>query len=96
MSDEPVVIKTYRTPFEADVARAKLEAAGIGAIVLHDDAGGMLPSLSLGSSVRLLVNEADAARTMEILESAGDEDVDFEEVEWDDEDWDEEDELEAD
>ncbi|MCO6452539.1 MAG: DUF2007 domain-containing protein [Caldilineales bacterium] len=89
MKEDTVVIKTYPTPFEAEVARAKLEAAGIGAAVLHDDAGGMLPSLSLGSNVRLLVHAKDADAALAILADEEEIDEDMEEMDWDDEDWEE-------
>ena len=57
MTGSLVVIRRYSSDFEAQLARAILEANGIAAVVLHDDAGGMLPSLSFVEGVRLAVRD---------------------------------------
>jgi hypothetical protein len=62
-----VTIRTYGSEFEAEAARAVLEASGIPAMVLRDNAGGMLPSLNLLSEVRLLVREEDADEADAVL-----------------------------
>ncbi len=64
-----VVVRTYVSRFEADVAKSALEAAGIDALVRADDAGGFRPSLWLGTGVQLLVAEPDAERASEILDT---------------------------
>jgi hypothetical protein len=56
---------------EADLARAILAANGIEAAVLRDDAGGMIPAMSLMSEIRLVVAPEDAEAAREVLD-AGD------------------------
>ena len=56
---------------EADLARAILAANGIEASVLRDDAGGMIPAMSLMSEIRLVVAPEDAEAAREVLD-AGD------------------------
>ncbi len=71
MDSNEVVIRRFTTEAEADLVKAILEANGIGAAVLRDDAGGMLPSLAVGSDIRVVVRADDADAAREILE-AGD------------------------
>jgi Putative prokaryotic signal transducing protein len=65
---DPVIIRRYADPVQAEVDRAVLEAHGIEARVLRDDAGGMLPSLHLGVDVRLIVRWEDAVRALAVLD----------------------------
>ncbi len=64
-----VVIASYSTEVEAQIAQATLEANGISSIILRDDAGGMLPSLHILKAVRLAVLPEDEADARAILES---------------------------
>lgn len=66
-----MVVRRFMNEAEAELARAILAANGIEARVLRDDAGGMLPSMSLGSEIRLVVAPEDAETARELLE-AGD------------------------
>ena len=66
-----VVIRRFQNGAEADLAKAILEANGIEAAVLRDDAGGMIPAMSLMSDIRLVVSPQDAEAAREVLE-AGD------------------------
>jgi hypothetical protein len=66
-----VVIRRFQNGAEADLAKAILEANGIEAAVLRDDAGGMIPAMSLMSDIRLVVAPEDAEAAREVLE-AGD------------------------
>jgi hypothetical protein len=66
-----VVVRRFMTESEADLARAILAANGIEAFLLRDDAGGMLPAMSLMSEIRVVVAPEDAETAREILE-AGD------------------------
>jgi hypothetical protein len=66
-----VVVRRFMTESEADLARAILAANGIEAFLLRDDAGGMLPAMSLMSEIRVVVAPEDAEAAREILE-AGD------------------------
>lgn len=66
-----VVVRRFMSEAEADLAKAILAANGIEASVLRDDAGGMLPSMSLMSEIRLVVAPDDAEAAREVLD-AGD------------------------
>ena len=67
MSDlELVVVKTFLTRMDADLARGALESAGIEAIVRPDDVGGTKPSLWMGG-VGLLVRAEDLNDAKQIL-----------------------------
>ena len=69
MSDlELVVVKTFLSRIEADLAKAALESAGIEAIVRPDDVGGMRPHFWMGG-VELLVRTEDQDDAMKILGS---------------------------
>jgi hypothetical protein len=59
-------VVSYATRPEAEVARARLAAAGIAASVHSDDAGGMYPNLST-SGVRVMVQEQDLEYAEEVL-----------------------------
>jgi hypothetical protein len=67
-----VVIRSYQGAIEAESDRAVLEASGLEAQVLVDDAGGMLPSLTMLMAARLAVREEDAAEAEEILAGLSD------------------------
>lgn len=66
-----VVVRRFMTEAEADLAKAILQANGIEASVLRDDAGGMIPAMSLMSRIRLVVAPEDAEAAREVLD-AGD------------------------
>jgi hypothetical protein len=66
-----VVVRRFMSEAEADLARAILAANGIEANLLRDDAGGMLPAMSLLSEIRLVVAPDDAEAAREVLD-AGD------------------------
>jgi hypothetical protein len=63
-----VVIATYLTGFDADLARTALESAGVDCMVRADDCGGLRPHLWMGG-VELLVRREDRERAEEVLES---------------------------
>jgi hypothetical protein len=63
-----VVIRTFLTSIDAELARSALEAADIPSTIRADDAGGMRPHLSMGG-VELLINVEDAQRAREILDA---------------------------
>lgn len=64
-----VVIREYLNEMEALVARSVLEAHDIPAVVLRDDAGGMLPSMHMLFPVRLAVRSADSVQALRILDA---------------------------
>jgi hypothetical protein len=69
MGEAMVVIRDYVNETEAHVARSVLEAHDIPAVVLRDNAGGMLPSMHFMFPVRLAVREVDASRAITILDA---------------------------
>jgi hypothetical protein len=69
MGEAMVVIRNYVNEMEALVARSVLEAHEIPAVVLRDDAGGMLPMMHMLFPVRLAVRAADATQALRILDS---------------------------
>lgn len=70
MPNTMMIIRKYTNELEAIVAKNVLEANEISAIVLSDNAGGMLPVLHVLYPVRLAVRAVDAPRAEEILSSA--------------------------
>jgi hypothetical protein len=62
-----MVVGTYSTRSEADLAHGALEAADIEAVLSADDAGGLQPALGFGSGIRLLVRAEDLERATSIL-----------------------------
>ncbi|HEX6967020.1 MAG TPA: DUF2007 domain-containing protein [Gemmatimonadaceae bacterium] len=64
-----VVLRTFASEVEAEIARAVLEAHDIPALVLHNDAGGMYPSLTFVHGVRLMVRREDARVARMLLDT---------------------------
>ncbi len=71
MSEDMVLLQTFNNEVEAEIARGELRAAGIEAVVLKDDAGGMYPFLQGASGVRLMVAPEDLDQAQDVLESGG-------------------------
>jgi len=69
MSEEMVNIAVFTSAAEAAIVRGKLAAAGIEAMVVMDDAGGMIPSLQLAAGVRLFVHKEDEEQARALLEA---------------------------
>ena len=65
--DDAVVLETFSSRIEAEMAQGILESEGIEAIVMADDAGGAYPMLQFVRGVKLLVAAEDEARAQEIL-----------------------------
>lgn len=65
---ELVRLGTYNTITEAHLVKAKLESAGIDAVVQSDDLGSTTPMLGNVRGVRVLVREDDRADAMDVLE----------------------------
>jgi predicted Fe-Mo cluster-binding NifX family protein len=65
--DDAVVLETFPTRIEAEMAQGILESEGIEAVVMADDAGGAYPMLQFVRGVKLMVAAADEARAQEIL-----------------------------
>jgi hypothetical protein len=69
VNEELVVVGTFNSRPDAEMARSALEAAGIDSIVQGDDAGGLQPGLWEGRGVAVVVRGSDADRAHEILET---------------------------
>jgi hypothetical protein len=67
MTEGFVVAATYNSTTEAEMARERLESAGITAVVHSDNAGGMYPQLDLVDGVAVLVDPADLEAAKDIL-----------------------------
>ena len=65
-----VVIRTFGTKLDAEVAKSALEAANLDAMIKADDAGGVQPGMWAGNGVELLVRAEDAERATEILNTS--------------------------
>ena len=61
-----VVVRTYPSRVEAELAQTALTAAGLESVISADDAGGAYP-FGLTGGVRLLVEDADAEDAAEVL-----------------------------
>ena len=67
MSEEVAVLKVFNNEIDAGMAQQMLQNAGIKALVLKDDGGGMEPHLQRTNGVRLLLNRSDAERAYQVL-----------------------------
>jgi hypothetical protein len=66
---ELVLVRTFGTSTEADIARSALDAAGIDSMIQADTAGGTRPHLAwAGTGFRILVRAEDAAAARNILD----------------------------
>ena len=64
-----VVVQTFATESEANLAKSALEAADIESIIQADTVGGMRPHVAWASGgFHLIVRDEDAATAREILE----------------------------
>ena len=62
-----ICLATYLDDMRAEVARTRLEAHGIPAVVARDDCGGMRPHLANLGGARLLIDSSHEAEAREIL-----------------------------
>jgi hypothetical protein len=69
MGEAMVIVRQYINEMEALIARSVLEAHGIPAVVLRDDAGGMLPAMRMVFPVRLAVRQADRLQALQLLDA---------------------------
>jgi hypothetical protein len=72
-NDQPelVVLRTFSTIIEADLAKSALDSVGIHAMVRSDNEGGQSPGLAFTRGVELLVRAEDAAAANDMLDSEG-------------------------
>lgn len=65
-----IVVGSFGSEPEAEIAKSALEAAGIDAMIQADTAGGMRPHIAWsGSGFKILVREEDATAAREVLEA---------------------------
>lgn len=67
MAGDLKLVRKFASDIDAGFAMSELESAGIPAIILKDDAGGMLPQFQMIEGVRLMVREEDLNRAREII-----------------------------
>ncbi len=65
--DDAVVLETFASRIEAELAAGLLESEGIPTLIVADDASSALPPLQFTRGVRLLVAAEDRYRAREIL-----------------------------
>jgi putative signal transducing protein len=66
---ELVVVHSFGTRPEADIAKSALDAAGIDSMIQADSGGGMRPHLAwAGVGFQILVREDDLVAAREVLD----------------------------
>ena len=66
-----VVIRSFNTAIDAELAKSALDAAEIDSFIQTDDAGGMRPHMAFALGARLVVRAEDAERAVRLLEADG-------------------------
>jgi hypothetical protein len=69
--EELVVLRTYPTVIDAQLAKTALDAVGIDSMVRSDNEGGQSPGLSFTRGVELLVRSSDAQAANDVLAVEG-------------------------
>lgn len=64
---ELVTIRSFDSEAEAELAKTKLESAGIKSFLSGDDCGGLRPAMTFTNGIKLVVRAEDAVRVGEIL-----------------------------
>lgn len=68
MDSDLVVVSSFNSQMEAEIAKTALEAAGIAALIQADSAGGMRPHLAwAGGGFKILVRDEDAMAARDVL-----------------------------
>jgi len=67
MESDKIVVASFATELEAELAKGHLEAAGIEAAIVKDDGGGMFPSLQGTEGVELLVARSSEEQARRVL-----------------------------
>ena len=65
---ELVVVHSFGSQPEADLAKSALEAAGIDALIKEDSAGGMRPSLAWAAGYEVFVRVEDVEAARDVLD----------------------------
>jgi hypothetical protein len=64
-----VVVKVFLNEIEAILAKEALESEGIKCIIISDTSGGMTPAFVLTEGVKLIVNEYNYDKAVEVLKA---------------------------
>ena len=70
-SDNFIVLRTFSSELDAEVALSHLAREGIQACISKDDAGGMYPVYQHIHGVRLLVMDTDKEHADDVLKAMG-------------------------
>jgi len=68
---ELVVLRTYSTVIDAELAKSALESVGIDSMIRSDNKGGQSPGLSFVRGVELLVRTNDVEAAIDTLDVEG-------------------------
>ena len=68
MNQKQVLVRSFETEVDAEIAKGHLEAEGIDAVIVKDDAGGMFPSLQQTGGVQVWVAADRLAEAREMLQ----------------------------
>jgi hypothetical protein len=68
---ELVVLQTYPTIIDAELAKSVLESVGIDSMIRSDNEGGQSPALAFGRGVELLVSANDVEAANDALDVEG-------------------------
>lgn len=63
-----VVVQTFNTEIDAQIAKGHLQSVGIPSMIAKDDLDGMFPNFQLTEGVALLVREHDLQKAEQVLE----------------------------
>ncbi|MBI5402442.1 MAG: DUF2007 domain-containing protein [Ignavibacteriae bacterium] len=66
---DEVAVKVFNSEIEALMAKEQLESEGIKCFISSDNEGGMMPALNMQAGVKLIVNEYNYERAVEILKA---------------------------
>jgi len=66
--EDPTVIATYAARHTAEMAKGRLDAQGVRAVLAMDDAGGAYPQMQRTQGVRLVVAGRDAHKAWHMLD----------------------------
>jgi|WetSurMetagenome_2_1015567.scaffolds.fasta_scaffold167476_2 hypothetical protein len=66
---DEVIVKVFMNEVEAQLAKEQLESEGIKCFIMSDNYGGMMPSLNLTGGVKLIVNEYNYEKAVEVLKA---------------------------
>ena len=68
---ELVVVRTFNTAIDAELAKSALDAVDIDSFIQTDDAGGMRPHMLFAQGARLVVRAEDVERATTVLDADG-------------------------